>query len=107
VLDDFQLYSRALAEDEIQFLNENPGQAIGNDPPVDDQPSTTRIETAEDGTQRLTILGPAGRNYTLEVSDTLRADSWIVLREVNGAEATQIVDLETGDAATRFYRLRY
>ena len=107
VLDDFQLYSRALAEDEIQFLNENPGQAIGNDPPVDDQPSTTRIETAEDGTQRLTILGPEGRNYTLEVSDTLRADSWIVLREVNGAEATQIVDLETGDAATRFYRLRY
>ncbi len=110
VLDDFQLYNRALADDEVQFLHENPGKAIDNadiQPPIDNSPSTIRIIAGADDTYVLSILGPAGRKYTLEASDTLTADSWTVVREVDGVEGTLNVDLDQADEPTRFFRVRY
>lgn len=108
-LDDFQLYERVLTDDEIGFLYNNPGQALApvTSEPGGDAATTTSVSRVADGSYRLTVDGPAGRQYTVESSPSLRADSWTEEGTFEAGDAPLEIMLQNQSATVRFYRLRY
>ncbi|HUF60552.1 MAG TPA: LamG-like jellyroll fold domain-containing protein, partial [Verrucomicrobiales bacterium] len=81
VLDDIQIYGRALPGEDVVYLLENPGVALGAAPvvPGEDAGFISDVGFAGDGSLEVTIATVAGKNYTLQYSESLERASWIDL----------------------------
>lgn len=109
VVDDFQLYGRALSADEIAFLHANPGSPVGGSP--DPMPSDLVItELAIDGADVvITFTSVPGQEYALEANGGLQSGDWAVLMNPVGAEAPAIettVRVPVAGFASRYFRMR-
>lgn len=63
LLDDIQIYNRALADEEVDFLYQNPGQPIIGAPIVSGQPQNTSVVVGQTATFGVTNIGIAPFTY--------------------------------------------
>ncbi len=109
VIDDIQIYSRAIAPEDVAFLHENPGMELGEEggvvPGVDsdgdgasdaaeelagtdpqDAASYLRIVSVSGGVSEFTLEWPSveGRRYLVDRSETMAPGTWQEIGNVTG-----------------------
>ena len=109
VLDDIQIYGRALSAAEVTTLKDNPGEKLGGsgdgggDPPPADgiRDLLTDVTKSADG---LSIgIGTAG-TYDVEYSETLENDTWEVIASGVSGARYQDTDAVRLGKASGYYR---
>ncbi len=113
VLDDVQLYDRALTEADILTLYENPGQSLASEiDPVDPEPSGDGVAISSviwsAGGFETTFSTEDGVTYELQYSPNLEPGSWTTVGSVTGNGGDQVLaDSDEGRVTDKagYYRI--
>ncbi len=112
VIDDFQLYQRALTAEEVTELFASPGQTLGGSRPPEPEPEPEEFAVAAfglegDGVSLSWAVSP-NATYAIEFSPDLTPDSWTTIATGLSADADSLasfVDERTREEAG-YYRVR-
>ena len=108
LIDEVQVYNRALSDTEVAFLQANPGEEIGGGPV---EPSDLRILSISRSQDSITLqwLSAAGNSYVVEYSPDLELAGWSAVATVAATGAiSELNDMDAGRNATGsgYYRVR-
>ena len=134
VIDDIQIYNTLLTQEDVTFLNENPGDELMGEVVVDpnadsdgdgqsdadealagtdpnDATSVFKVASVErvDAGVVVQFSSVSANNYAIEYSETLLPDSWVEVATVAGTDAlTSYTDTDAArtSGATGYYRVR-
>ena len=108
LIDEVQVYNRALSDTEVAFLQANPGEEIGGGPV---EPSDLRILSISRSQDSITLqwLSAAGNSYVVEYSPDLELAGWSAVATVAATGAiSELNDMDAGRnaAGSGYYRVR-